>query len=327
MTTPLYPLAFTSFFKTVIWGGRKLETVFHRTLPDDHSPVGEAWEICERPEFSSRVLNGPLKGRTLGSLMEEFGSGLLGSRVNGTRFPLLVKILDARDRLSLQVHPDEAACARLGGGAEPKTEMWYVIGADPGAKIVAGVAQGASPESFWPRVDSADIEKQLHVYEAQAGDTFFIRAGCVHAIGGGNLILEVQQNSDTTYRISDWGRLGADGKPRTLHVDQARECVNFAMREEPLVSRRRAADGIVPLVRCPFFQADEISFSRPLDMPSPDGLSFHLISSVSGALTLSCADEKLRIAPGSTVLIPASCGGYSLIPEGGGRTIVMKTWI
>ncbi len=326
MSTSLYPLALTSFFKTVIWGGRKLETVFHRALPDDHSPVGEAWEICERREFSSPVLNGPLKGRTLGSLMEEFGSALLGSHVRGTRFPLLVKILDARARLSLQVHPDEAACARLGGGAEPKTEMWYVIGADPGAKIVAGVAPDATPESFWPHVDSADIEKQLHVYEAQAGDTFFIRAGCVHAIGGGNLILEVQQNSDTTYRISDWGRTGADGKPRALHVDQARECVNFAMREEPLVSRRRDADGVVPLVRCPFFQADEITFSRPLDMASPDGLSFHLISSVSGALTLSCGDVKLPVAPGSTILIPASCGGYTLIPESG-RTIVMKTWI
>lgn len=326
MTTSLYPLALTSFFKTVIWGGRKLETVFHRTLPDDHSPVGEAWEICERPEFSSCVLNGPLKGRTLGSLIEEFGAGLLGSRVNGSRFPLLVKILDARDRLSLQVHPDEAACARLGGEAEPKTEMWYVIGADPGAKIVAGVAPDASPDAFWPNVNSADIEKQLHVYDAQAGDVFFIRAGCVHAIGGGNLILEVQQNSDTTYRISDWGRLGADGKPRALHVDQARECVNFAMREEPLVSRRRTADGIVPLVRCSFFQADEITLSEPLDMPSPDGLSFHLISSVFGALTLSCGPEKLRIEPGSSILIPASCGPYKLNPENG-RAIVMKTWI
>lgn len=326
MTVALYPLSFTSYYKTVMWGGRKLETVFRRTLPDDHSPVGESWEICDRPEFSGQVVNGPLTGRTLRSLIEEFGSELLGTRVSGTCFPLLVKILDARERLSLQVHPDEAACARLGAGAEPKTEMWYVISAESGAKIVAGTAPEASAETFWPQVNSADIEKQLQVYEAQAGDAFFIRAGCVHAIGGGNLILEVQQNSDTTYRISDWGRTGADGKPRTLHVAQARECVNFAMREEPLVSRRRAADGIVPLVRSPFFQADEISFCKPMDMPSPDGLSFHLISGVSGSLTLSCGGEKLSVAPGSTVLIPASCGSYSLIPEGG-RTIVMKTWI
>ena len=326
MRQTLYPLAFTSFFKTVIWGGRKLETVFRRTLPDDHSPVGEAWEICDRDEFSGQVVNGPLAGRTLRSLVGEFGPALLGSRVHATRFPLLVKILDAKQRLSLQVHPDEAACARLGAGAEPKTEMWYVIGADSGAKIIAGTAPGASAETFWPQVNSAAIEKQLHVYDAEAGDAFFIRAGCVHAIGGGNLILEVQQNSDTTYRISDWGRTGADGKPRALHVDQARECVDFFMREEPLVSRRRDADGVVPLVRCPFFQADEIAFSEPVEMPSPDGLSFQLISSVSGALTLVFGPEKLRIAPGSTVLIPASCGGYSLIPEAG-RVIVMKTWI
>lgn len=326
MTQPLYPLAFTSYLKTVIWGGRKLETVFRRTLPDEHSPVGEAWDICDRSEFSGQVVNGPLAGRTLRSLIEEYGISLLGSRVRGTRFPLLVKILDARERLSLQVHPDEAACTRLGGGAEPKTEMWYVIGADPGAKIVAGTASGASAETFWPLVNSADIEKQLHIYEAQAGDAFFIRAGCVHAIGGGNLILEVQQNSDTTYRISDWGRLGADGRPRALHVDQARECVDFTSRAEPLVSRRRDAEGIVPLVRCPFFQADEITFSAPVEMPSPAGRSFELISCVSGALALSCGSEKLRIAPGSTVLIPASCGGYSLVPEGG-RAVVMKTWI
>lgn len=326
MKQTLYPLAFTPYFKTVMWGGRKLETVFGRTLPDDHSPVGESWEICDRSEFSGQVVNGPLAGRTLRSLIEEYGSALLGAHVSGTRFPLLVKILDARERLSLQVHPDEAACARLGGGAEPKTEMWYVIGTDPGAKIVAGTAPEASAETFWPKVNSADIEKQLRVYDAQAGDAFFIRAGCVHAIGGGNLILEVQQNSDTTYRISDWGRVGADGKPRALHVDQARECVDFSMREEPLVSRRRAGDGIAPLVRCPFFQTDEIAFSGPVDMASPDGLSFHLISSVSGALTLACGTEKLRIAPGSTILIPASCAGYSLIPEAG-RTIVMKTWI
>ena len=322
----LYPLAFTSYFKTVMWGGRKLETVFRRTLPDDHSTVGESWEICDRPEFSGQVVNGSLAGRTLHSLIGDFGSELLGSRVHGTRFPLLVKILDARERLSLQVHPDEAACARLGGGAEPKTEMWYVIGAEPGAKILAGIAAGADAEMFWPQVHSADIEKQLHVYEAKAGDAFFIRAGCVHTIGGGNLILEVQQNSDTTYRISDWGRTGSDGKPRALHVEQARRCVDFSMREEPLISRRRNADGAVPLVRCPFFQADEITFSEPTDMPAPGGLSFHLISSVSGTLTLACGSDKLRIASGSTVLVPASCGGYSLVPEGG-RAIVMKTWI
>lgn len=326
MTQILYPLAFTSYFKTVMWGGRKLETVFRRTLPDNHSPVGESWDICDRPEFSGRVVNGPLAGRTLHSLIGEYGPALLGSRVTGTRFPLLVKILDARERLSLQVHPDEEACTRLGGTAEPKTEMWYVIGADPGAKIVAGTAAGSIPETFWPKVDSAGIEKQLHVYEAQAGDAFFIRAGCVHAIGAGNLILEVQQNSDTTYRISDWGRIGADGKSRVLHVEQARECVDFARREEPLVSRRRAEDGVVPLVRCPFFQADEITFSAPADMPSPGSLSFHLISGVSGALTLSCGAEKLRIAPGDTVLIPASCAGYVLTPDAG-RAVVMKTWI
>ena len=326
MAQSLYPLALSSFFKVVMWGGRKLETTFHRTLPDGHSPVGEAWEVCDRPEFSGRVLNGPLKDRTLGSLIEEFGPALLGSRVPGSRFPLLVKILDARDRLSLQVHPDEAACAKLGGGAEPKTEMWYVMDADPGAKIVAGVAPDTEPDSFWPQVNSADIEKQLHVYEAEAGDVFFIRAGCVHAIGGGNLILEVQQNSDTTYRISDWGRVGADGKPRTLHVEQARQCVNFRMAGESRVSRRSGNDGTVPLVRCPFFQTDEITFSAPLEMPSPGGLSFHLISAVSGSLTLTGGTEPLRIPHGSTVLIPASCGAYTLIPDSG-RTVVMKTWI
>ena len=210
----LYPLLFEPLYKEVMWGGTQLASKLNRPILSDGPPIGEAWEICDREGFSSSVANGPLAGTTLHELVAGCGKEFVGHRFSGQYFPLLVKLIDAGKRLSLQVHPNEAACAKIGNGAEPKTEMWYIIAAERGAKIIAGLSGKSTRRQFVDNINSSDIEKLLQVFDSYPGDAYFINAGRVHAIGAGNLLLEIQQNSDTTYRISDWGRTDADGKPR-----------------------------------------------------------------------------------------------------------------
>ena len=221
-TDALYPLVFTPVYKEVMWGGNKLETILNREIPPHSEPVGESWEIVDRDDAVSTVENGPLKGCTLRQLVEYYGKDLVGRSFNGGKFPLLVKLIDAGKRLSLQVHPDEAACSRT-PGIEPKTEMWYIIHADKGAKIIAGLRNDTTKMRFLQNISTQEVESTLQIFDSVPGDAYFIKAGKVHAIGAGNLLLEIQQNSNTTFRISDWGRVDANGKSRELHLDAARE--------------------------------------------------------------------------------------------------------
>lgn len=324
-----YPLLFQPYYKPVMWGGGNLKKILNRVLPTDaKEPIGEAWELCDRDDVQSVVENGSFAGKTITELVQEYPVELLGSKFTGGRFPLLIKIIDAGQKLSLQVHPDETACEVLGNGAQPKTEMWYIIHADPNAKIIAGLQPGVETETFLAQASSAECEKSLVIYDSKPGDAYFIKAGLVHAIGAGNLLLEVQQNSDTTYRISDWGRVGTDGKPRQLHVEESRKSINSSLTDSPLVPRAddpEKGNRQYPVVDdCPFFHVEDLRLWNAWE-DSTDGSTFHLITAVDHPVRIVMGDFSLELAPGSSSLIPACCGNYRIEPTVSTVSTVIKT--
>lgn len=228
-------LSFVPFNQSLLWGGRRLQTLFQR--PIQEGPVGEAWELVELPEWENEVAEGPHRGKKLGELWR---TGALGGSGKG-KFPFLLKWIDAADTLSVQVHPDEAACARMGRG-QPKTEAWYVAAKEPGATLLMGHHAGLDPSTLRTASLGNTLKKWLYETEPAVGEMFLIKAGTVHAIGAGMLLLEVQQPSDTTYRINDWGRVGKDGKPRELHLEEAQACIHYD-RVGPAVAERRQVNG------------------------------------------------------------------------------------
>ena len=240
------PIRFTPIYQSRVWGGRRMETLLGAALPDATTPFGEAWAISDRPEAQSVTAAG-LSLHELWTNHREaiFGKALLDAK-NPT-FPLLMKILDACDDLSIQVHPPASMAAALKG--EPKTEMWFIAHSDPGAKIYAGLKPGVTRERFETALQNGTVAEVVHVIEARTGDCLFIPSGRVHAIGAGLLIYEIQQNSDTTYRVFDWNRVGLDGKPRALHVQESMQSIDFA-DFEPQVQQIEA-DGT--LVKCDYF--------------------------------------------------------------------------
>ena len=327
----LYPLKFRPIYKERIWGGDMMSEVLGRKLPRHRDPVGESWELVDREDENSVAVNGPLAGATLHELYAQYRgalAGRLGTR--NDRFPLLVKIIDAGERLSLQVHPDEAACRELGNGAEPKTEMWYVIANKPGAKILAGLNGRATKVRFKNVLDyPTEVEGMLQCYQSQPGDAFYIVSGTLHAIGAGNLILEIQQNSDTTYRVNDWGRVGADGKPRALHKEEGMRAINFANRTNCRIAGvvgetnfNRKFD-VVKI--CPFFQVSDLRLRSLWNDTTAPGDSFHLLSAVKNRISVGRDDRITEVEPGETVLVPGCFGEYAIQPLELGETVVVKT--
>ncbi len=326
----LYPLKFAPRYHGRIWGGSKISSVLRRQVPDTGMPIGESWELVDREEENSAVINGALNGFTLHELLEHYGADLTGGRTAFKRFPLLVKLIDAGDRLSLQVHPDSAACAGLGGGAEPKTEMWYILDADADAVIMAGLNRGATRLALTEKLTSPEVEKLLQVYHSLPGDAYFITSGTLHAIGGGNLLLEIQQNSDTTYRVSDWGRKDAQGKSRELHVEKGLKSINFTDRSSPKISgdctRTNRNRRFRVVENCPYFRADDL---RLADRWNDDtaGRSFHLLSAAGGRIRVGDAAGKraAEAETGETLLVPACFGKYVIDPLGEDGAAVVRT--
>lgn len=221
----LYPLTFQPIFKERVWGGRNLERLYRKQLPGG-AVIGESWEISDRPGDVSVITNGPLAGKDLHWLVENHRAELLGdAKLEAGRFPLLIKLLDARDVLSLQVHPPAHKAAELHG--DPKTEMWFIAEADPGAQLHVGLKRGITRADFEHRIQGGTVAECFHRVPVRAGDAMFLPSGRVHAIGAGLVIFEIQQNSDTTYRVFDWNRVGLDGKPRELHVAQSLASIDF----------------------------------------------------------------------------------------------------
>src|SRR5579883_3296832 len=260
-TPPLYPLRFQPLLRELIWGGRRLGTVLHKPI-GAASDYAESWEIADYHDQVSIVRDGPLAGTSLRKLIRSRPLEILGPSV-GPRdpFPLLVKFIDANDDLSVQVHPDDEKGRRLANDSG-KTETWVILDAAPGSLIYAGLEPGVGPEEFRRAIDSGEVEPLLHRFEARPGDSILIEAGTVHAIGAGVLLAEIQQMSDATFRVFDWNRVGADGKPRQLHIEQAMESIDFGRGPvDPIAPEVRAWDGIGTrerLARSPYFALERL---------------------------------------------------------------------
>jgi len=324
----LYPILFTPIYMERMWGGNKLKTCLGREVPDEGEPIGESWELVDRNEIQSIVANGDLKGCTMHELVEHYGKDLIGDSFEGNRFPLLVKLIDAGKRLSLQVHPDDAACSKIGDGAESKTEMWYVIFSEKGAKIMAGLKGSAIKRQFMDSLESPEIENFLQVFDSRPGDAFFISAGRIHSIGAGNLLLEIQQNSDTTYRVSDWGRVDSDGNPRELQLEKALKCIDFVDRTSPRICG--VSDSVVhnrkfPIInKCPFFRVDDLRLVDKWRDNTETSHSFHLVTPVDNPVSIGRDNTFVRVEKGTTCLIPACYGSYTISLENN-KTNVVRT--
>lgn len=309
----LYPWLFRPAYQDYLWGGDRIIRTYRR--PEPAGIYAESWEVSDRPEGMSVVRNGPLAGQALPDLVETFGTALMGTRYPAARFPLLVKILDARETLSVQVHPNDDSAARFGG--EAKTEMWYVLDADPEACVYAGFRKALDPASFHQAAEEGTLSDLLQRIPVQRGDAVFIPGGRVHAIGAGCLMLEVQQNSNTTYRVHDWDRVGPDGQARALHREQAAQVLDWGITETPLIPPEAlpAPSGVDRSLvhQCPFFRMERVVARRDWEEVL-DGSSFRVVFLAGGDAVLSGDISEERLSPGMTALIPAGLGAYALQP-------------
>jgi len=302
----LYPLVFHPLFKERVWGGRELEKLFGKKLPPG-KPIGESWEISDRPNDESVVANGKFAGETLHQLMEKYRHEILRDArpATGNRFPILCKILDARDKLSLQVHPPANKAAELKG--EPKTEMWYIADAAPGAELFVGLKRGVTRADFERKISDGTVADCFHRVPVRAGDTMFLPSGRVHAIGAGLVIFEIQQNSDTTYRVFDWNRVGLDGKPREMHVAESLASIDFNDFEPSLVRTKfSGTDGVRlrTLVQDPLFNVQVAELKKGARTRlKPDKLQ--IVAVVRGKIEVHSEADKVNLTAGQFCLIPA----------------------
>ena len=295
------PLVFHPIFQERIWGARKLAELFGKNLPAGKR-IGESWEIVDRTEAQSVVANGPLKGKTLHELWSQHRKEVFGDVPSTLRFPLLVKLLDAQKKLSLQVHPPDQLATKLGG--EPKTEFWYVAAADPGAELLLGFSKRSSRAQFEKALHLGTAADYVHKIGAKPGDAVFLPAGRLHAVSAGNLLIEIQQNSDTTYRVFDWNRVDDKGKPRQLHIEQALQCINFNDVAPKLVEPQGEL-----LIRHELFEVQKWNLAAPREI-SLQG-RFAIVCCLSGSLR--CGDTD--VSPGGFCLVPASLPDQKLQPQ------------
>ena len=303
---PLYPLNLRPALHVKVWGGRKLEALMNKPLPSAE-PYGESWEVHD----SVQVSNGPLRGNSLGELTRQYGADLIGANNDpAAGFPLLAKMLNAEAWLSIQVHPNDEQAAALEGEPRGKTEAWVILDAEPGAKLIIGLKPGTTRAQMAAAIRCNVLEEMLVYAEVQAGDVLYIPANTVHALGPGILMYEIQQSSDITYRLYDWGRLGLDGQPRDLHIEKAVQVANL--------------DGL-PRVTHPegALLVDGEYFRTWRHRLHDDGLQlnaggkFHCLTCVSGALNVAAeGHEPLQLATGVTGLIPACVERFTLRGDG-----------
>jgi mannose-6-phosphate isomerase len=306
-------IRFAPIYQERVWGGRGLETHLGRSLPAG-GPIGESWEIVDRPEAQSAVVEGPQAGRTLRELIAADPTAVMGPGWPGGRaFPILVKWLDCRERLSLQVHPPASIAAKLGG--EPKTENWYIAKAEPGAAVLAGLKPGVDSAGFRAALLDKTAESLVHRLATTAGDSLLIRSGVMHAIDAGNLILEIQQNSDTTYRVYDWGRIGLDGKPRALHLEQSLASLEANTAATPQLIRDAGRTTL--LAGCPEFRITRHRLAPGQHLAFKAGEQPRILSVVEGLLRAA----GRPIQAGDNVLLPWA-GDFDFTAEGNAVVLV-----
>ncbi len=325
MSDSFYPLCFVPIYKEYFWGGQRITTRFPRT---GTPPVcAESWEISAHADGLSLVANGPWAGRSLAALAEQFGAACTGTQaVQPHRFPLLFKLIDARENLSVQVHPNDENAAAVGG--EPKTEAWFVVDREPGASLYSGLKPGVTAASFHEALNQGTIPAQLFQQAIHPGDTLFIPGGLVHAIGAGCLIYEVQQSSNTTYRLFDWNRCDASGTPRPLHIQQGFRVIT-PMLDQPRLHHAPApaTDGgnhWHTLLRCPYFHLQQLQLTtaQPVAM---DGTSFHVLFLLAGSAAVTAGGVTVELPLGASCLLPAASGTYHLRPRDSAATLLVTT--
>ncbi|MBL9200667.1 MAG: class I mannose-6-phosphate isomerase [Opitutaceae bacterium] len=309
-------LRFQPLYQERVWGGRALESALGRDLPPG-APIGESWEIVDRPEAPSIVADGPWLGQSLRSVLARHASEIMGPAWPADRpFPILVKWLDCRERLSLQVHPPAVVAGELKG--EPKTENWYIAHSVPGAELIVGLRRGVTRAQFEQAIADNTLEACVHRFNVAAGDSILVHSGQVHAIDAGNLILEIQQNSDTTYRVYDWGRVGLDGLPRQLHVAQSLRSIDWN-DFEPAPVRAAPTSGVI--ADCAEFRIRRVVLGAGERVHLRAGEQPRIVSVVSGAVRASAdgsggtrSPHGQRLARGDNALAPYA-GAFTISAE------------
>lgn len=318
MSTMLYPMKFKSICKEKIWGGRKIETVLGRDT-NNMEHCGESWEVSGIVDDESEIVNGFLAENNLNELLEIYMTDLVGEKnyeKYGLGFPLLVKYIDAQENLSVQVHPDDEL-AKSKYGQNGKTEMWHVIEAEAGAGLYVGFKQKVTKEQYKKAVEEGTLADLLQFYPVQAGDTFMIPAGTVHAIGKGVLLAEIQQSSDITFRIFDWNRLDEEGEPRELHTEEALEAIHFDENVGNFkIDYQPSLNHTVKLVRSQYFNTSLLNFDKPLSKTFVEVDSFIIYMCLEGHICLVYnGDDREYMEKGDVVLIPAEMEEVKMIPE------------
>jgi len=313
----LYPIRFRPVLKETLWGGSALRERFGKKAKAG-TTVGESWEISGMPGASSVVANGFLRGNTLEEIIEVYMGDLVGDAIYekyGNEFPLLIKFIDARDTLSIQVHPDDRLAAER-HHAWGKTEMWYVIDASPGAVIYTGFRKKTTREEYLEHLHGKKLAEIINATPVSRGDAFFIPAGMVHSIGAGVLLTEIQQTSDVTYRIYDWDRTDAAGKPREMHTSLALDAINYGLDSTNLIKKLPEINRTVMIAECEYFRTSLLQFDRPLikDLSLTD--SFVIYICTGSMAVIDCLGHTEEVRAGETILIPASADSVTLIPQG-----------
>lgn len=316
---PLYPMLLKPALKVKVWGGRKLGDLMNKTLPTD-DPYGESWEVHD----TATVINGELAGQTLGAVLAAYGTDLIGEHNDPAEgFPLLVKLIDAADWLSVQVHPNDEQALALEGEPRGKTEAWLFLQADEGAKIVLGVQPGTNRETMAQAIRDGELEAHIAYAEVNTGDVLLLHANTVHALGPGLMIYEIQQSSDTTYRLYDWNRMGLDGQPRELHIEKGVQVSNVAYL--PTITHPEARQERMTLVKSAYFETEQhIMNVHDTSFVLNTNGRFHALTCVEGTARVYVVEgnHELTFGLGETMLVPAVIGQYML--SGHGR--VLRSW-
>jgi mannose-6-phosphate isomerase len=318
--THLPPLRFRPILRDYLWGGRRLSELGKSIGPGERA--AESWEIVDHGRDQSMVAEGPFAGESLHALVNEQGAALFGRHQPRAQFPLLFKFLDCQQTLSVQVHPNDAQGARLHPPDSGKTEAWVILAAEPGSKLYAGLKVGVDRPTLERELARGKCDVCLHEFEPKVGDCVLIEAGTVHALGAGLLVAEIQQSSDTTYRLFDWNRVDRDGKPRELHIQQAFETIDFTRGPvEPVVPTARGIGGDERLVECDKFVLDRRMIKNARTISDDD--RFHFLAVIEGSVEVTFNDDRKALKRGGTILIPASSQGAQIQSADGAKVLDM----
>ncbi|RRJ92595.1 type I phosphomannose isomerase catalytic subunit [Flavobacterium macacae] len=321
MSLPLYPIVFDPILKERIWGGTKLKTIFNKNISSD--TTGESWELSTVKGDISIVANGECKGKSLNDLISEFPEEILGAKIHkqfGTEFPLLFKFIDAKEDLSIQVHPNDEL-AKKRHNSFGKTEMWYIMQADEGAKIIVGFKENSSKEAYVENLENKSLLAILKEVEVKRGDVFFLETGTIHAIGAGIVIAEIQQTSDITYRVYDWDRVDAKGKSRELHIELALDAINYTATEtEKQYAKEENKSN--PVVESPYFITNYLPLNGEVSVEKTND-SFTVYMCMEGNFEVESNGTKWQFKKGDTILIPAALRDFKL----DGNAVLLEIYI